>query len=159
MGAALTTQALTSTAALTLPHIEPSATSIQSGAQHVRRDSLLERAYSRMTRYRRSDAITPAAFSNAWLAISYLVTDDGATPQVASDGEGGLETEWLVDGQSVVVNALDDGTCFIWALDADGAVAFRSEFIPKWMAGEPTVNAAERLLRTMSERVRSRTIG
>lgn len=83
----------------------------------------------------RDRGISDLALSNTYLALHALVGSDAATPQVGVDGEGGVETEWLVDGQSLILNCDADGQNVLWALDDNCQLQFRAEFNARMMDG------------------------
>ncbi len=106
--------------------------------------------------YLSNKSATEIAIRNAALTIAHLASDDGPTPQIAGDGDGGIETEWLVDGYSLIVNSYADGTCFLWSLEPDGQSALRGSFTAKWLEGDEAIEGARQLLARMSQTVRHR---
>lgn len=151
--------ALTTPSVFAAPAYRPEQTSAHAHRSATARDQLLDAAYRRIVRYRSEGLADPIALGNAWLAINYFVRDDAATPQVGLDGEGGVETEWLVDGRSLIVNSLADGTNVLWALADDGHIPFRTEFTPRFMSENRVVAEAQSYLDDISQRVANRFHG
>lgn len=102
--------------------------------------------------------ISSNVIETTFAVVCHLLEDDFPTPQIAADGEGGIETEWLVDGRSLVLNCLGDGSSFIWAADDDGSVSFSGVFNVKWMEGDATLDLAKTCLTQMSLGVSNRVL-
>lgn len=126
------------------------AVDTEQAAGSVRRSELMNDVYQRLQRYALIGSAATNVVENAAAAISFLVEDDSATAQIGLDGEGGLETEWLVDGRALILNNYADGTNLIWALDADGSIPFRKTFTTKWMIGDEGLEASKTHLREIS---------
>jgi hypothetical protein len=121
----------------------------------VQREELLAAATNRLKGYVKK-GVTEVAIQNAAAAIAFLTADDSATPQVGLDGEGGVETDWVVGGRSLILNCAADGTNLLWALDKRGKLLFRHTFNVKWMVSDQNVGEASAFFRELSRGVRKR---
>jgi hypothetical protein len=126
-----------------------------SSAAAIKREELIAAATGRLSGYLKK-GVTDVAIQNAAAAIAFLTTDDCATPQVGLDGEGGVETDWVVDGRSLVLNCTADGTNLLWAMDKRGKLLFRHAFNVKWMMSDQVVGEACTFLEDLSKGVRRR---
>jgi hypothetical protein len=96
------------------------------------------------------------AVANTAYALDFLIGDDSATPQIGDDGENGIETEWLVNGRSLIVNCESDGSNIIWALDSNDSVLFRGSFSARYMVSDPLAIRAQEYLAEISAGVQNR---
>lgn len=100
-----------------------------------------------------------SAFVLAWTAanfISRLLEDDRPTPQVASNGAGGVEVEWLVNGVSLTIDVASESEILIYAVDANGGELFEKEITSRWSTGDPVFVKASALLDELKSQVSSR---
>lgn len=130
-----------------------SSSTAQSAEVSEGRDALLDYAATRLDALRER-GVSELAAVNTLLALQSLVKSDAATPQVGIDGDGGIETEWLVDGRSLILNCGVDGTNVLWALDEDCQMLFRREFNAR-MVDESLLGLARDLIDRMNRGVRN----
>lgn len=98
---------------------------------------------------------SPLAALNTFLALRAFIGNDAATPQVGSDGEGGVETEWLVDGHSLILSCGADGENLLWALDPSCELKFSVPFNPR-MVDIETLERARKCIEAMNPQVKNR---
>jgi len=99
--------------------------------------------------------ISGVARQNTDLILSALVADGTPTPQVGLDGEGGVETEWLVNGKALILNCDARGQSLLWGLHADGTLIFRRECNAR-MIDSVTKAIADTLLQELGRGVANR---
>lgn len=100
-----------------------------------------------------------AAFPLAHAAAIFLgrfIRIGGVTPQIGSNGAGGIEIEWLVAGTSLTIDIASESEILIYALDPAGAEMFSKEITTRWATSDEIFLRAEALLREMATRVVTR---
>lgn len=88
--------------------------------------------------------------------LSALVRDGGPTPQPGLTNDGGIETQWLADGQLVSAVSCADGSTELYGLSPDGTVLFAMEDEATTPDAEGVFSAARELLAEMGRSVISR---
>ena len=86
----------------------------------------------------------------------YLLEDGSATPQATPDGQGGIDVEWLVNGNSVVINCVSDAEVHIWAEDASGVEIVAMETNSQWATTDEGLSRAKAFLTEISGQVVNR---
>lgn len=130
----------------------------------VPRELLLAHARSKVERLmnlsygwdgHRGSPVTPIAAMAANGVMLRLLFDGAATPQVVPLPDGGLQVEWLVDGNSLVIHVDSAAEVTVLATAADGTEIVDGDFL----AARPdmfTLDQAKRFLEKMSPHVRVR---
>lgn len=67
------------------------------------------------------------AYSEALTLISALVEDGGPTPQVSDNGDGGIASEWLVNGATLTLDIEDVDSVYLIARDFTGDIRLEAE--------------------------------
>ena len=88
------------------------------------------------------------------LRLITAVTDEGsATPQIADNGEGGIEVLWLVDGSSLTVDYEDEFEILLTGA-REGDRAFTHLLTAYWTEQDAAIAEARRFLADISTGVR-----
>ena len=102
-----------------------------------------------------STAKTASTVRTALELTNYFLEDGAATPQATPDADGGVNVEWLVNGNSLVINCLSDSEVYIWAENADGTEIGSVETNSQWLADD-RLSRLKEFLREMSSQVTNR---
>ncbi|MDM4761528.1 hypothetical protein QT381_00705 [Galbitalea sp. SE-J8] len=85
--------------------------------------------------------------------IDAIIGVGSATPQIADNGEGGIEVLWLVNGASLTIDYEDEFEILVEGVAADGTRAFAHTLTRYWTRADSTVVDAKRFLATLSASV------
>lgn len=88
--------------------------------------------------------------------LSALVRDGGPTPQPGLTSDGGIETQWLVNGQLVSAVSCADGSTELYGVAPDGTVLFSMEQESVSPDADGVFAAARDLLAEMGQAITSR---
>ena len=138
----------------TLGALVPS--SAPSGAPH---EMLSEYAMRSLREWWQHQPDRNASFVLAWTAANFinrLLDNDRPTPQVASNGAGGVEIEWLVNGVSLTIDVASESEILIYAVDATGNELFEKEITSRWSTDDPVFVQASGLLDELTTQVAAR---
>ena len=106
------------------------STATQSLASAPRNAEMLAAAAGfRLARMMADDAVPnqPELVATVGRMIGMLVRDGGPLPQLSAAGDGGVEVQWLVNGDLVAVIVDPDGDWILWAEDPGGVEQFEYE--------------------------------
>jgi len=101
------------------------------------------------------NAAFPLAHAAA-IFLGRLIKVDGPTPQIGSNGAGGLEIEWLVADTSLTIDIASESEILIYAIDRAGREMFAKEITSRWTTGDEIFTSAENLLNEMATEVVAR---
>ena len=110
--------------------ITPAPTTTQSLASAPRNAEMLAAAArARLFRLIADNAVpnNPELLATVDRMLSLLVRDGGPLPQVSASVAGGVEVQWLVNGELVAVIVDATGNGILWAEDNDGVELFENE--------------------------------
>ncbi len=85
--------------------------------------------------------------------IDALIGVGSATPQIADNGEGGIEVLWLVNGQSLTIDYEDEFEILVTAVDAAGNRRFAHTLTAYWTRSDAAVIEAKNFLAEISSSV------
>lgn len=99
---------------------------------------------------KRQGATRSEPYSITLRLVAALVGSGSATPQVADNGDGGIEVLWLVNGTSLTLDYEDQFEILLTAVGPDGTRLFAYELTAYWTPGEEAIMKAHACLRAMS---------
>ncbi|WP_367147133.1 hypothetical protein AB0870_17790 [Microbacterium proteolyticum] len=97
----------------------------------------------------RQNAASGAAYARILRLPGTLLADGAPTPQIGSNGEGGILVEWLVNGQSLTIDYEDETEILIVASDR-GGLQFEVTITAWWEHRDPAIVATRQILADMS---------
>lgn len=122
--------------------------SISGGARSRR--ALIMSAYRQLRALAaRQGATSEAPYARVLRLVGALLGDGSPTPQIGSNGEGGVLVEWLVDGRSLTIDFEDETEILISASTPNGLV-FAESVTAWWELNDRVLADARRFLKEMS---------
>ncbi|WP_409047868.1 hypothetical protein AB2L57_00995 [Microbacterium sp. HA-8] len=85
--------------------------------------------------------------------INALIQDGSATPQISSNGDGGIFVEWLAGGLSLTIDYEDETEILIAASSVAVGVEFEKTVTAWWTASSDVIPAARSFLARLSSHV------
>lgn len=93
----------------------------------------------------RQSAVSDVPYARILRLLGALLVDGAPTPQIGSNGEGGILVEWLVNGQSLTIDYEDETEILIAASDRDGLV-FDATITAWWEHRDQSIIATRQFL-------------
>lgn len=93
----------------------------------------------------RQEASSEAPYARILRLLGALLVDGAPTPQIGSNGEGGILVEWLVNGRSLTIDYEDETEILIAASNRDGLV-FDATITAWWEHRDEPIIATRRFL-------------
>lgn len=82
--------------------------------------------------------------------IAAIVGNGSATPQIADNGDGGIEVMWIVNGASLTVDYEDELEILVTAVGADGTRLFAHTLTAYWTPFDAAIAEAKSFLAAIS---------
>jgi hypothetical protein len=86
----------------------------------------------------------------AAMFVSRLIDVNSPTPQIRSNGAGGIEIEWLVNGVSLTIDVASESEILIYAVDNADRELFSKEITSRWSTSDEVFDRAAALLKEMA---------
>lgn len=152
--ATLTRDGVVGSRSLIIPDVHRSLTDgaiARGGARS--RSALLKHAHLHLrTLALRQTRRDDTSFATVLRLIAALTQDGSATPQISSNGEGGILVEWLVAGSSLAIDYEDETEILISAATPAG-LRFAETMTSWWSQGDSAVVKARAFLSEISAAV------
>lgn len=113
-------------------------------------DALLTYALSGLKHLAARQPATDRRYAILLRLIGALIRDGSATPQVGSNGEGGVMIEWLVGSRSLTIDFEDETEILITASTQTDGVIFSEPVNSWWTPADPTIQRARQFLAEIS---------
>ena len=108
------------------------------------------------SRVNQSEAKIGSTVQTVLALANFLLEDGSATPQATPDGQDGIDVEWLVNGNSLVINCVSDSEVHVWAEDASGVEVVAIETNSRWATTDDGLVRAKEFLTEISGQVVNR---
>ncbi|MDQ7991269.1 MAG: hypothetical protein REI45_01170 [Propionicimonas sp.] len=103
---------------------------------------------------RRQNARLREPYAIVHRLIAALIGGGSATPQIADNGEGGVEVLWLVNATSLTIDYEDELEILLTGVRADGSRAFAHTLTAYWTENDNAIAEARSYLADLSSGVR-----